>query len=405
MKFFYSFLFLLSLFVVSCAPTATTDSIAVEESAEVIEPTATQEEALASPQAFSVESNTPLPNEIVAPIIDSPSIINIEMIDERDGWGVTENEIVRTDDGGVTWYNVTPVGLTETGYSVFTFFLDKNNAWIQLADNNNYPNGGFLYRTKDGGLTWQNFETPFSAGDMQFIDENNGWILADLGAGAGSMAVSVFQTNNGGETWNRVFTNDPNLEGSSDSLPLSGIKILLVPLDMQTAWIGGVVYANGNVYLFRTDDAGKTWVNINTLELPQEAQDSQIGVEKLEFISATQGVLVLRMSSNNQETLIFSTNDGGDTWQAFSESIPEAGLLEIPSANEIVFYSSDQFYVTNDAGNSFNIINSEIAFGESLTDMSFANSRIGFVITTSSTNQRTLYKTEDGGATWNVLIP
>lgn len=406
MKFFYSFLFLLSLFVISCTPTTSTEPTQSQENVEVIEPTATQQEALASPQAFALtEESTPLPEISSAPLIDSPDILNIEMIDETNGWGVTEQEIVRTDDGGVTWYNVTPQGLTETGYSIFPEFLDEQHAWLQFADSNNYPNGGTIYKTNDGGLTWQSFDTPFSAGDLRFIDENNGWILADLGVGAGSMAVSVFQTNNGGETWDRVYTNDPNLEGSSDSLPLSGIKILLVPLDMQTAWIGGVVYANGSVYLFRTDDAGKTWVNITTLELPQEAQDSQIGVEKLQFISRTQGVLVLRMSSNNQETLIFSTDDGGDTWQAFSESIPEAGLLEIPSADEIVFYSSDQFYVTNDAGNSFNIVNSEIAFGESLTDMSFANAQIGFVITTSPTNQRTLYKTEDGGATWSVLIP
>ena len=405
MKKKYSFLFLLSILIISCTPIQTTESIQTEESVEVVESTPTEQEALASPQeAFTTTENTPLPSEASAPLIDAPSIINIEMIDERDGWGVTEEEIVRTDDGGVTWYNVTPSGLTETGYSVFTYFLNEKNAWLQIADNNNYPNGGTLYRTTDGGITWQNFETPFSSGDLEFIDENNGWILADLGVGAGSMAVSVFQTKNGGETWNRVYTNDPTLEGSSDSLPLSGIKNLILPLDMQTAWIGGVVYSNGTVYLFRTDDAGKTWFTIN-IELPQEAQESQVGVEKLKFVSPTQGVLVLRMSSTNQETLIFSTNDGGNTWQAFSESIPEAGLLEIPSAQEIVFYSSDQFYITEDAGVTFNIINPNILFGDSLIDMSFANAKVGWATTTGTTNQRILYKTEDGAQTWFPIIP
>lgn len=405
MKKSYFFLFLLSLLIISCAPTATTESIQTEESAQVALASPTAEEAFASPQALTTTESTALPSEASAPLIDAPDIINIEMIDERNGWGITEEEIVRTDDGGVTWYNVTPPDLTETGYSVFTFFLNENNAWIQIADNNNYPFGGFLYRTQDGGLTWQKFETPFSAGDIEFIDENNGWILADLGVGAGSMAVSVFQTNDGGATWNRVYTNDPNLEGAGDTLPLSGIKVLLVPLDMQTAWIGGVVYANGNVYLFRTDDGGGTWQTIANIELPQEAQESQIGVEKLQFISQTQGVLALRMSSTSQETLIFSTNDGGNTWQAFDESIPEAGLLEIPSANEVVLYSSDQFYITADAGATFNIINPNISFGDSLTDMSFANAQVGWVITTSSTNQRVLYKTEDGAQTWFPIIP
>jgi photosystem II stability/assembly factor-like uncharacterized protein len=395
MKKYYSFLFLLSLLIISCAPTATPESIQTEENTQVVLASPTAQEALPTTES------TPLPEVSSAPLIDSPSIINIEMIDERNGWGVTEKEIVRTDDGGVTWYNVTPPDLTETGYSVFTFFLDENNAWIQIADNNNYPFVGFLYRTRDGGLTWQEFETPFSAGDLEFIDENNGWILADLGIGAGSMAVSVFQTNNGGETWERVYTNDPNLEGAGDTLPLGGIKVLLTPLDMQTAWIGGVIYSPNTVYLFRTDDGGKTWTNIENIELPQNIQESQITVEKIHFVSATQGVLVLRVTSNNQRTLIFSTNDGGGTWQAFSQNIPEAGLLEIPSANEIVFYSSDQFYVTEDAGVTFTIINSETSFGNTVSDISFVNSKNGWLIA----NQKTLYRTEDGGQTWNVLIP
>ncbi|MBL8098534.1 MAG: hypothetical protein JNK81_05100 [Anaerolineales bacterium] len=400
MKKILSFL-LLSILLISCTPTTTTESIQTEENAQVPLATPTAQEAVASPQALTTSESTPLPEVSSAPLIDSPSIINIEMIDERNGWGVTEKQIVRTDDGGVTWYNVTPPDLTRIEDSVLQFFLDENNAWIQFADNNNYPFVGFLYRTRDGGLTWEDFETPFSDGDIKFTDENNGWMLADLGAGAGSMAVSVFQTNNGGETWNRVYTNDPNLEDSNNTLPLGGIKVLLTPLDMQTAWIGGVVYTNGTVYLFRTDDSGKTWTNIENIELPQNIQESQITVEKIHFVSATQGILVLRVTSNNQRTLIFSTNDGGVTWQAFSQNIPEAGLLEIPSANEIVFYSSDQFYVTEDAGVTFNIINSETSFGNTVSDISFVNSKNGWLIA----NQKTLYRTEDGGQTWNVLIP
>lgn len=403
MKKLYSFSLLLSLLIVSCTPTATTESIQTEESVVVPESTPTESEALASPQTLTTTESTALPSEATAPLIDAPSIINIEMLDERDGWGVTEEEIVRTDDGGVTWYNVTPSGLTETGYNILTYFLNEKNAWLQIADNNNYPNGGTLYRTTDGGITWQSFETPFSAGDLEFIDEDNGWILADLGVGAGSMAVSVFQTNNGGATWKRVYTNDPNLEGASDTLPLGGIKVLLVPLDMQTAWIGGVVYAPGELYLFRTDDGGNTWTPVE-IALPEEAQENQFGVESLRFISETQGVLVIRMSSDHQELFFYSTNDGGDTWQPFPETIPESGLLAIPSTKEIILYASGQFYITNNGGTTFTIVNPNVAFDENLRDISFVNASIGWAVVEGA-NQNILYKTEDGAQTWFPIIP
>ncbi|MFN3492259.1 MAG: hypothetical protein ACK40V_08580, partial [Anaerolineales bacterium] len=117
MKKLCSAILFISLLITSCTPAAKTESIQTEENIEVVLAAATSQEALASPQALTTTESTALPSEASAPLIDSPSLINIEMIDERNGWGVTEKEIVRTDDGGVTWYNVTPPDLTETGYS------------------------------------------------------------------------------------------------------------------------------------------------------------------------------------------------------------------------------------------------------------------------------------------------
>ncbi len=404
MKRFFSFLFLLSI-LTACAAPATEAEIPSEPTATeavLIEATATEPQAAV--QSALAPENTPLPAVVEAPLIDAPSIIFIEMLDEVYGWGVTETEVVSTNDGGVTWYNVTPPGLTDVGYSVFTDFLDASHAWVQIVDPNNYPNGGTLYRTSDGGFTWEAFETPFSAGDMEFVDADNGWMMADLGVGAGSMAIAIFQTTNGGATWTRTYTNDPSIEGAADSLPLGGIKVMMVPLDMNTAWVGGVVYSSGSTYLFRTDDGGKTWSQV-TMMLPAIAQSSELTIEQVKFLSPTQGFLAIRLTSTSQETIVFTTSDGGETWDPAPTSLPNSGVLEIPSAQEMIFYYNNQFYVTKDAAGTFDIVDPNIAFGESLTDMSFANASTGWVITTSPTNQRTLYKTTDGGLTWFPLIP
>lgn len=394
------FSILLVLLLTACAAPAAQ----VEETEPQPAATPTAEEAQLAPQSATAPEPTPLPGDINAPLIDSPSIIDIEMLDEVYGWAVTEDYIIRTNDGGVTWYNVTPPALTEAGYSVFTEFLDVFHAWVQVVDPNNYPIGGTLHRTSDGGITWESVETPFSAGEMEFVDANNGWMLADLGVGAGSMAVSIFQTTNGGVVWDRVYTNDPNLENAGETLPLGGLKILLTPLDMETAWVGGVVYAPGSVYLFRSDDAGATWFNINLI-LPESASVSELAIEKLHFVSDTQGVLVLRMTSQEPKTLIFLTDDGGNTWQPLPEPFPRASRLEIPSAQEIVFYTGDQFYVTKDAGQTFEVIVPDVKFGDSMNDMSFVNASTGWVITTNAANNHALYKTTDGGETWFAIIP
>src|SRR6188474_1994161 len=125
-------------------------------------------------------------------VVESVALVSIQFLNELDGWGVTETQIVRTNDGGITWYNVTPPGVTEAGYNVDTFVLDNNHIWVQLPDAENFLNGGSLYRTIDGGLTWTSSKVPFNHGDLNFLDPNNGWVMSMLGAAAGSMGVSVF---------------------------------------------------------------------------------------------------------------------------------------------------------------------------------------------------------------------
>lgn len=398
-RIFVSFLILLSFILAACTPRATQ----TEEATET-QPTATPEVSSLQAESAIAPENTPLPEEINAPLIDSPSIINIEMVDEVYGWGVTEENIIRTNDGGVTWYDVTPGNLADAGYLVYPDFFDANTAWVQFPDMNKYPNGGTLYRTSDGGISWESFATPFSGGVLRFNDKQNGWMMADLGVGAGSMAVSIFQTGDGGKTWQRVYTNDPNLDGAGETLPLGGLKNIILPLDSETAWVGGVVYAPGEMYLFRSQDGGKTWLQINVV-LPAAAAESELSVVAVQFMTPTDGLLALRLNSQNPETIVYSTEDGGSTWSLLPGTFSGYGILETLSASEMIFYTADQFYVTTDAGETIQQVSPNIAFGESVIDMSFANSQTGWLITVDTSNERTLYKTTDGAETWTPLTP
>jgi photosystem II stability/assembly factor-like uncharacterized protein len=349
--------------------------------------------------------DTPVPPALDAPPVESPALIDIQFFNELEGWGLTETSIVRTNDGGVTWYNVTPPDLVEVGSTVQTFFLDKEHAWVQKPDFNNFPNNGLLYHTTDGGLNWSISSTPFSGGDLSFVDNNRGWMLADLGVGAGSNAVAVFQTNDAGATWTQTYTNDPNLPEASDSLPLGGIKSDLVPLNMQTAWVGGVVYSPGTVYLYRTDDAGHTWTPV-TLELPDGAENFELGVDRdqMQFVSSQDGFLVVRMSGDSTQTAVYVTSNGGDTWTLTPTLIPEAGQSNFISVDEAIIYNGEQFYVTRDAARTWATVTPNIVFGDSFAAMDFVNLESGWIITVAE-DQRALYRTQDGGASWLPVTP
>lgn len=357
-----------------------------------------------APEIQSAPQDTPLPAEINAPLIDAPAIVNIDMLDEVYGWAVTATQVIRTNDGGVTWYNVTPPGLTEVGYAVRATYLDHDHAWVQVPDPNNYPNSGALYRTKDGGITWTFNSTQFSGGQMVFLDEDNGWMMADLGVAAGSNVIAIYQTTDGGAAWSFSFTNDPNQPTASDLIPMGGLKSLLTPLNMQTAWVGGVTYAPSIVYLYRTDDSGRTWIQVE-VPLPSDVGMAEINVDALRFVSASDGYLVLRISNENYQTAIYVTHDAGDTWALMPTVLPGSGTTEITSAQEIVFYNGQQFYVTRDAAQTWSIAQPDVVFGDFFATMSFANASTGWVIKSDLSDHRSLYKSTDGGRTWFPLIP
>jgi photosystem II stability/assembly factor-like uncharacterized protein len=362
-------------------------------------------DATESPPTPSPDTPTPVAPAIDAPLVQSPALLEIHFFDELEGWGLTETAIVRTNDGGITWYNVTPPDLVEAGSTVHTFFLDKEHAWVQKPDFNNFPNNGLLYHTADGGLNWTISSTPFSGGDLSFVDNNRGWMLADLGVGAGSNAVAVFQSNDAGATWTQTYTNDPNLPDASDSLPLGGIKADLVPLNLKTAWVGGVTYAPGTVYLYRTDDEGHSWSQVN-LALPAGAENYELGIDKdqMQFISAKDGFLVVRMSGDSTQTAVYVTNDGGDTWTLTPTLIPEAGQSDFLSAEEAIIYNGEQFYVTRDAARTWATVSPNIVFGDSFATMEFVDPNSGWIVTVAD-DQRALYRTQDGGATWLPVTP
>lgn len=350
--------------------------------------------------APTAPAETPVPQPINASVVAKPQFASLQMLTELDGWGVTDNAVVRTNDGGATWYNVTPPGNPTMGYNVGSAFFDSSRAFILAPDVNDSMHAGTLYRTEDGGLTWTFNAVPFGGGQMHFLDPSNGWVMAGLGVAAGSNAIAIFQTTDGGANWTQTFINDPNAAGASESIPLGGLKGVLMPLDMQTAWVGGVVYSNATVYLFRTDDGGHNWAQVS-LALPPGSENTQLSIEEIQFPTPTDGFLVMTIPGETTSRALYVTHDAGTTWTLTPTLIPNGRSMDFVSAADGFMFNGDQFYVTHDAGQSWTIVAPDVVFGPSFMAMDFVNASTGWITTSDPTTfEINLYKTSDGGVTW-----
>jgi photosystem II stability/assembly factor-like uncharacterized protein len=354
-------------------------------------------------------TDTPVPGPVTATptsggsVISAPELTRIDMLDTNNGWALADHYVLRSADGGATWNDVTPAGITDVGYSADGFFMDAGNAWVLIGTPAD-PHSGTLYHTTDGGANWSSAAVPFASANLQFLDSSNGFALAALGAGAGSEAVAVYQTADGGATWTQNYINDPTVPGAGDSLPLGGQKAGMTFVDTQHGWVSGAEPIDDFVYFYVTQDGGHSWAQQNVV-LPPLGPGLQIGAQQPLFFGTQIGVLPTIVLNGSQTLfMFFKTQDGGTTWMPTSTLIG-SGRYMVLSANDAWVWTGSGLSVTHDGMITWTSLTPNVDLANSLSQLDFVDTLTGWALANASGSHNALYKTTDGGTTWTAIIP
>ena len=140
-------------------------------------------------------------------------------------------EILKTLDGGDTWNMIYSFGNSDTRD---ISCVDENIFYYTY----NYT----LYKTINGGISFQVINTPQFIQNIQFINEMVGFASGNDG---------LLKTNDGGLTWISI--------GSV----LSGFGIGYTPFFFYNETVGYKISSEGNLY--RTTDAGVTYTYLTTV--------------------------------------------------------------------------------------------------------------------------------------------
>ncbi len=333
------------------------------------------------------------------PLIQAPDILLFYMHDANTGWGLTETKVLRTFDGGLNWYDVTPPGLEYVDFVPF-YALGDQAFWILIPDPAK-ENASMLYRTYDGGQSWEFFDVPLGTALIQFLDNDTGFAMSDLGAAAGSQAVAILKTTDGGATWEVIFSHQGGIE---QDLPFSGQKYGMTYSDPSHVWIGGSIPMQGYIYLYASQDGGKTWA-YQDIPLPDTFSDFFTGVNAPIFFSETDGILPVDLYGSSYSRIFYHTTDGGVTWTP-GERVISLGLYSPVSFETIFLWTgSPKLYVSRDSGQTWQTIETNLDISAILVGMQFADENTGWAITSPNGAETSLYKTTDGGATWTLIIP
>ena len=263
-----------------------------------------------------------------------------------------------------------------------------------------------LASTATFAQTWTVQSTGFSEqsrgiSKMDVVNPTTVWAIAYDGTDTSNDIQEFTRTTDGGNTW------IPGTISEAEGMILTNVSAV----DGNTAYVGMVSRTAGMGGLLKTTDGGMSWEPLN--EENYINADSFFNV--VHFFDANNGVT--QGDPINGQYELYRTSDAGATWTAVTAPAPQGGEYGYnggnPYAGTSFWYVTNKgnIYRTTDMGMTFQKFNAPVTDFSGTNaggDLFFSDNNVGMLVrrlgSVASPNF-TMFRTFDGGATWDAGAP
>ncbi len=354
---------------------------------------------------------------------------------------------LRTTDGGAHWRDVSSPALREgsatplypSGYT--DFFLDGDHAWQAGVYGSKATCSDHVttFATADGGKTWQpstpvalNLPSGYNAGAMQlgFTSAQSGWLWIPMypasGDPFGFPATGAFldTTTDGGLTWSRVAElSNSQLQHIPVPAGSQGCKPSLGQITFSSSTVGFLSVNCADPGMLVTREGGVTWKTLSGVN-----GNCQCSPSLPTFVDANRGFMQIYGVTSGAPGLL-GTTDGGATWRALPP-LPSSGfimaitfvdagnlwVLVTPPGWTKISGGKDSLYKSGDGGQTWNLVQAGVPLGRVYglvvaaggvamaaqpRNATWSYDTAGF----ATANDTVLAVTTDGGHSWKVFSP
>jgi photosystem II stability/assembly factor-like uncharacterized protein len=321
-----------------------------------------------------------------------------------------------TVNGGASWTKVTPPGLgVQKGDRFITGFyaLNAKHAWVTYGG---AANGAaqVIDSTSDGGRHWMAVgHEPLTSipqsifvydCGLDFVTPSDGWCQAEP-AFAGSEAVYLYHTTDGGKRWKRIYVT------AVDTNPRRGLPFGCdKEIQFTSPSRGWAIFAcagSGTAPMYETADGGKTWSRRDVAKAPGTF-DSGSGFAGAPVVAGSTGAVGYTISGRPLKTVVYRSENGGAVWHPVTPPGPARGwVVDAITPVSWRLVQGDHILATGNAGRSWHTVTSNVTFDiyyaylyPTPPVVNFANAKVGWIVSTS------LWRTTNGGSRWRrVSVP
>jgi hypothetical protein len=261
----------------------------------------------------------------ITPNTDAARISTVFFRDASQGWAIASAgrvedgvayDVFRTTTGGSSWTRSALVASPAASAPSALDFVDANHGWllVGIESSSNFSLAE-LYRTQDGGATWQRLEAP-SSGTVRFVTATLGFISG------GPAGDKLFVTRDGGTSWQAVTVDLP--QAFSQALPVYGTPSFK---DARTGVLPVTLGGTGAtaVAFYLTSDGGATWTFSALRIVPGTFEQ---GAAVASDVVGTDSWVVVAPSG----VRVFTTTDRGKTWRVVAPNGLPPGVAKIDFA-------------------------------------------------------------------------
>ncbi len=287
---------------------------------------------------------------------------------------VASGGIWKSINAGTTW---TPIFDDQASYSIGCLATDPGNPnviWAGTGEDVGTRHVGFgdgIYRTDDGGKTWQNMGLRNSEHIARIIvsaeDSDVVYVAAQGPLWSKGGDRGFFKTTDGGKSWKKTLGDD-EWTGVTDIVvdPRDPKRIYAATWQRHrnvAAYMGGGPKSG----IYRSDDGGETWK-----KLSEGLPAGSMGKIGLAISFQRPDVVYAVIELNRRQGGLYRSTDRGNSWEKRSDTVSGGTgpqyyqeLYASPHEFDRIYLMDVYFKVSLDGGKTFSRVNSKYRHGDS----------------------------------------